>query len=68
MKYRKTKPSSHQSNLRLVAKHDTFVNSMCIIEKGREGQQSLGRRVIAGNDALVAPDALGARKDRAVPG
>lgn len=46
----------------------TFVNSMCIIEKGRGGRQSLGRRVIAGNDALVAPEALSARKDRAVPG
>ncbi len=46
----------------------TFVNSMCVIEKWREGQRGLGRRVIAGNDALVDPEALGARKDPPSPG
>ena len=46
----------------------TFMNSMCIIEKRREGQSgSLGKRIIVGNDAAVAPEAVGARKDRAPP-
>jgi hypothetical protein len=43
----------------------TFMNSMCIIEKRGDGQSAaLGKRIIVGNEALVAPEAIGPRERR----
>lgn len=41
----------------------TFLNSMCIIEKRHEHQsRNLGERIIAGNEALVAPGIIELRE------